>query len=409
MSTATTKFRDLLARAQACRQGALTSMSKSAADEEALTGIKDPTNEGTVSIPSGDGDKASNRDLPTNGSNEPDGGDKMHHIMDVTKPDGVGQGSYITPRNGTAIDEAVNSPTKSLDKIAQLAGALQSSEQQQAPVEEPAEKSAEKQATADVNMPESLEYDILTKLASIGAYMLGSERGRQAVEQTIAYEAGVKEAAAIVNAAGDMMKQAAAHATAQQKEAEAALMIKAAAAETAHAAWLNSFQTDLEKQAYMAGAQDGAAMADAEAAGVSPEAIDAASAEGMSEDEIMAMLQEAVAQGLISEEEVEAILAQAAQGDTNQDEMIGPDEFAAVLQAALQSGKITEDQASQAAQMYLAQVEGMAGGADGAVAPEAAEAVTPEDAAMAEEAVKTAAARSTQNVASIINHLYGAK
>ena len=404
MSTTATKFRDLFARAQACRQGALTSMSKSAADEEALTGIKDPTNEGTVSIPSGDGDKASNRDLPTNGSNEPDGGDKMHHIMDVTKPDGVGQGSYVTPRNGTAIDEAVNSPTKSLDKIAQLAGALQSSEQQ-APVEEPAEK----QATADVNMPESLEYDILTKLASIGAYMLGSERGRQAVEQTIAHEAGIKEAAAIVNAAGDMMKQAAAHATAQQQEAEAALMIKAAAAETAHKAWIDSFQTDLEKQAYMAGAQDGAAMADAEAAGVSPEAIDAASAEGMSDDEIMAMLQEAVAQGLISEEEVEAILAQAAQGDTDQDEMIGPDEFAAILQAALQSGEITEEQASQAAQMYLAQVEGMAGGAEGAVAPEAAEAVTPEDAAVAEEAVKTAAAHSTQNVANIVNYLYGAK
>lgn len=404
MSTTATKFRDLFARAQACRQGALTSMSKSAADEEALTGIKDPTNEGTVSIPSGDGDKASNRDLPTNGSNEPDGGDKMHHIMDVTKPNGVGQGSYVTPRNGTAIDEAVNSPTKSLDKIAQLAGALQSSEQQ-APVEEPAEK----QATADVNMPESLEYDILTKLASIGAYMLGSERGRQAVEQTIAHEAGIKEAAAIVNAAGDMMKQAAAHATAQQQEAEAALMIKAAAAETAHKAWINSFQTDLEKQAYMAGAQDGAAMADAEAAGVSPEAIDAASAEGMSDDEIMAMLQEAVAQGLISEEEVEAILAQAAQGDTDQNEMIGPDEFAAILQAALQSGEITEEQASQAAQMYLAQVEGMAGGAEGAVAPEAAEAVTPEDAAAAEEAVKTAAAHSTQNVANIVNYLYGAK
>lgn len=404
MSTTATKFRDLFARAQACRQGALTSMSKSAADEEALTSIKDPTNEGTVSIPSGDGDKASNRDLPTNGSNEPDGGDKMHHIMDVTKPDGVGQGSYVTPRNGTAIDEAVNSPTKSLDKIAQLAGALQSSEQQ-APVEEPAEK----QATADVNMPESLEYDILTKLASIGAYMLGSERGRQAVEQTIAHEAGIKEAAAIVNAAGDMMKQAAAHVTAQQQEAEVALMIKAAAAETAHAAWLNSFQTDMEKRAYMAGAQDGAAMADAEAAGVSPEAIDAASAEGMSDDEIMAMLQEAVAQGLISEEEVEAILAQAAQGDTNQDEMIGPDEFAAILQAALQSGEITEDQAAQAAQMYLAQVEGMAGGAEGAVAPEAAEAVTPEDAALAEEAVKTAAAHSTQNVANIVNYLYGAK
>ena len=401
MSTTATKFRDLFARAQACRQGALTSMSKSAADEEALTGIKDPTNEGTVSIPSGDGDKASNRDLPTNGSNEPDGGDKMHHIMDVTKPDGVGQGSYVTPRNGTAIDEAVNSPTKSLDKIAQLAGALQSSEQQ-VPVEEPAEK----QATADVNMPESLEYDILTKLASIGAYMLGSERGRQAVEQTIAHEAGIKEAAAIVNAAGDMMKQAAAHATAQQKEAEAALMIKAAAAEAAHKAWLGSFQTAMEKQAYMAGAQDGAAMADAEAAGVSPEAIDAASAEGMSDEEIMAMLQEAVAQGLISEEEVEAILAQAAQGDTDQNEMIGPDEFAAILQAALQSGEITEEQASQAAQMYLAQVEGMAGGAEGAVAPEA---VTPEDAALAEEAVKTAAAHSTQNVANIVNYLYGAK
>jgi ATP-dependent Clp protease ATP-binding subunit ClpB len=37
------------------------------------------------------------------------------------------------------------------------------------------------------------------------------------------------------------------------------------------------------------------------------------------------------------------------------------------------------------------------------------EAVTPEDAALAEEAVKTAAAHSTQNVANIVNYLYGAK
>lgn len=383
------KYRSMLDSAKSRYTGLL---QKQAADEEAISGIKDPNCEGTVSIPGGDGSKPSLRNMPPNGSNTSGEEDKQHHIMDVTKPNGVGEGKYTVPRNGDARDAAATSPTAPLDKIAQLAGALSQAAA-------PAEKAATAAPTSvEPQMPAQLDDpDILSKLASIGAYMMGTEQGRQAVQNTIAREAGIKEAAAIVNAAGAMLKQAAAAELEPQLSEDD--MKKIAAAKLAHESWLNQFETDLEKQAYMAGAADGDAMADAVEAGVDPTAVEEAADAGMSDEEVMGLLQEAMAQGLISEEEVNAILEAAAQGDADQSGDIGPEELLAILEQAIASGELDEATANQIAENYIAAMQG------GAAAPEAeAGAEVP-----AEEEVKTAAAKSTQQVTDLINTLYATK
>lgn len=402
----TLNYRVLIDNSLQRYSGSLSQMHKSAADEEAISGIKDPNCEGTVSIPTGDGSKPALRNMPPNGANTENDADKNHHILDVTKPNGVGEGTYITPRNGDARDAAATSPTAPLDKIAHLAGALRKAAEA-APVATPesvpaAEETAvaEKVANTEPQMPAQLNNpDILMKLASLGAYMMGTEQGRQAVQQTVAREMGIKEAAAIVRDAGELMKQAAAvqqPATPQLTKEE---FTKIAAAKMAHEAWLNSFETELEKQAYMAGAADGDAMADAVEGGVDPAAIEEA-AGAISDEDLMALFQQLIEGGVMSPEEAEAIIA-AADADQSQD--ISPEELLAYLQKAVQSGQMAPEQADAIAQEYIAAM----GGGEAPVAEEAATAAP--EAPVAEDAVKSAAATSAQNVTDLINVLYNTK
>lgn len=394
----TLNYRALINNSIQRYSGSLSQMHKSAADEEAISGIKDPNCEGTVSIPTGDGSKPALRNMPPNGANTANDADKQHHIMDVTKPNGVGEGEYITPRNGDARDAAATSPTTPLDKIAHLAGALRKAAETPAAPAAPATDGAEKVANTEPQMPASLDNpDILMKLASLGAYMMGTEQGRQAVHQTVARELGIKEAAAIVRDASELLKQA----SAQQPVAPQLTQeefTKIAAAKMAHEAWLNSFETDLEKQAYMAGAADGDAMADAVEAGVDPAAIEAGAGQIADEDAVM-LLQQLIEEGIMSPEEAEAILAAA---DADQDSQITPDELLAYLQTAVQSGEMSTEQADAIAQAYIEQMGGEVPAEAGA--PEAAA-----EAPVAEEAVKTAAAKSAQNVTDLINTLYATK
>ena len=387
----TLNYRALIDNSLQRYSGSLSQMHKSAADEEAISGIKDPNCEGTVSIPTGDGSKPALRNMPPNGANTENDADKNHHILDVTKPNGVGEGTYTTPRNGDARDAAANSPTAPLDKIAHLAGALRKAAEA-APVAEEAVV-AEKVANTEPQMPAQLNNpDILMKLASLGAYMMGTEQGRQAVQQTVAREMGIKEAAAIVRDAGELMKQAAAVQQPVAPQLTQEEFTKIAAAKMAHEAWLGSFETELEKQAYMAGAADGDAMADAVEGGVDPAAIEEA-AGAISDEDLMGLFQQLIEGGVMSPEEAEAIIA-AADADQSQD--ISPEELLAYLQEAVQSGQMAPEQADAIAQEYIA---AMGGG----------EAPAAEEAPVAEDAVKSAAAHSAQNVTDLINVLYNTK
>lgn len=404
----TLNYRALINNSIQRYSGSLSQMHKSAADEEAISGIKDPNCEGTVSIPTGDGSKPALRNMPPNGANTANDADKQHHIMDVTKPNGVGEGEYTTPRNGDARDAAATSPTTPLDKIAHLAGALRKAAEAvetpaAAPVAPetpaaPAAEGAEKVANTEPQMPESLNNpDILMKLASLGAYMMGTEQGRQAVHQTVARELGIKEAAAIVRDASELLKQASAQQPVAPKLTKEEFT-KIAAAKMAHKAWLDSFKTDLEKQAYMAGAADGDAMADAVEAGVDPATIEA-NAGQVADEEAMALFQQLIEAGIMTPEEAEAIMAAA---DADQNGQVTPDELLAHLQAAVQSDQMPVEQADAIAQAYIEQ---MGGEVPAEADAEEAAAEVP----AAEEAVKAAAAKSAQNVTDLINTLYATK
>lgn len=355
---------------------------KVAADQEALTGIKDPNEQGTVAPKAHhDGNDRAKLELPANKSNfgTPD---KGHNIMGETAPNGVGEGSYITPIDGDAKDKAATTPTAPLSKIATMlresVEALKAA--QVAPAAPVKEAAHEFELPADLTQSE----DIMSKLASIGAMMIGTEDGCNAVAEVLERRCGEEEAAALITAARE---QAIKMASAQHVEeaapaaapAEDEFLKQAAAAQQAHEAWFNFFQTEFEKQAYAQGAVDGEQAAQAMEGGAAPE-IPGSAEEGMSDEDVMQVIQAMVQSGEISPEEAEALLAQAG-GDGQ----VSLEEVVAYLQQAVASGEISEEEAAQIAQTLMAYAEGGAAPAEEAPAEEA-----PVDPAAAEGVAKAA-------------------
>lgn len=390
-------FNDWIASAQ---ERVKSASVKVAADQEALN-MKDPTDRGQVSIPDcGDGSNRAAQGLPTNTSNmgEPN---KEHNIFDVTKPNGAGQGEYVVPKDGTAADEAVKSPTTPLSKMAQALKELQQKSAATAPVAKPAAPAAPvKQASQGTfELPVSLLPDnsLMDKLASIGGIMLGSEAGQKMVAEVLEKEAGIAEARAIIAEAQATMEKEAASQFYEENnmmynQPNTAMNKSAAAAKSAHVAWYNSFNTDMEKNAYMNGAEDGAAVADAIEAGEDPEEL-----ADVSDEEVIAYLQELVESGQISQEEAEAVLQ--AIGDASEDGLT-PEEMAQALTAAVEAGEITPEHAQALAQQYMAEFNAAEETAD-------EEAMAAEEAAAMEDpAVQEAAATATEKTASVINHLW---
>lgn len=390
-------FKEFLKSASAIADGI---RKEAAPDKEALYGIKDPNNKGEATIPGClEGSNRSALGLPENCTNltEPN---KDHHIMSVTNPNGVGQGEYITPRCGTERDERVKSPTEPLSKmarIAEMAAGLkaQYAEKQAAPQQPVAAPAAA--LPSDITQ----DQDLMSKLASMAAVALGTEAGRAEFAKILERSAGIKEASAIVTAAAQATQEAqqAVKQASAQAELDAAQNAHLARmvefSKQAHAAWQNCYETDMEKLAYAAGAEDANATADAVEAGADP-SIPGAGEEGLTDDEILQVLGELVQSGQVSQEDAEAIL-QAAGESAN--DGLDPEEFAAALQAAVQSGQIDPETAAAIAEQAMG--GGMAGGAPEMSPEEAAAAADPAVAAAANEAVEKAA--------SVVNYLWGAQ
>lgn len=357
-------------------------LDKEAADKEALE-MKDPNEKGVVAPKANHpGANRSMLELPPNGNNNGEA-NKEHNIMGTTAPNGVGQGEYPATINGVAIDEKFNSFTGPLAKMAQqlregVAGLNASATQ----------------APADVPVSESVSPDMFQKLASIGAAVVGSEDGQQVVREIVARRAGEQEAALLINSArNDLYKAAAAEQAAMQAAMQNQILQQnamtqeitpemakyASACEQTHNAWLNSFTTDFEKQAYAQGAMDGEQAAQGLAQGQEP-AIDGAGEEGLSDEDIVQVIQAMAENGEIAPEEAQAVLAQLDSDPTL-------DEVAAILEQAVQNQEITPEDA-QAIAMQLT---------GGGAAPEEAP-VDPEAAAAAQDGVAKAA--------SVINQLF---
>lgn len=397
MANNTTKtYREFRKSAQARLQAANAVLTK-----QASFNATDPTCQGTVAIPDcGDGSNREKLNLPNNMTNysEPD---KMHNLCSVTKPNGTGQGQYMIPRNGSARDAAINSFTAPMDKLALAANSLRNTA---AAVRQQA------QVTPDVQMNYSdVNNDaILAKLAALGAMSLEHEEGRRTMQNILEKEAGIREAQNIIYNTQDMMNkyaeaqqnyemnQAAAQLYAQaiqqqqnamQKQAEAAQqnyemnqaaaqlyaqalqqqelqkqaayaqaqqqqyadMQKIAAASVSHQAWLNQFETDLEKQAYAQGALDGEQAAQALEAGADPSTTDVPN--GISDEDILGTLQELAQSGQIDENALQALLGGVQQAGA--DGTVTDDEIAGLLEQAVQSGELAPEQAQAIAQAVL--------------------------------------------------------
>lgn len=344
---------------------------KVAADEEALTGIKDPNEQGVVAPPAHhDGNNRAKLQLPTNKSNFGEA-DKGHNLMGETSPNGVGQGHYVTPVNGDAKDKAATTPTAPLDKIANM---LRESVVALRSAAEPVAEAPVKEAAHEFDMPSDLTQndDIMRKLAGIGAMMIGCEEGAQAVAEVLERRCGEEEANALICSAREqaikMASAVEAQPVAAQPTEEEIFAKKANACAESHAAWLDYFQTEIEKRAYAQGAVDGEQAAQAMEAGAAPE-IPGTEEDGMSDEDVLQVIQEMIQSGEISPEEAEALLASTAQ-----DGEVTLDEVVAYLEQAVASGEVSQE---EAAAMLQAITQGGAQGAPEA-APEAEAPVSPE-------------------------------
>lgn len=376
----------------AARGHVKSASEKMAASVEAA----DPTNKGNVTAP---GNPLTSAAVPSGYRNDNDV-DHFRNIIKVTDPNGTGQGEYITPRNGNAVDAAATSPTASLDKIAaNLKNAIQNLQAKQA-----AEKT-------DVQIPAGFSNDteVMRKLANLGQFMLGTEEGQRAVVRELEKERGIKEAAAMIAQAQQdaaqyemkkrayaekvaaaerqqaLEKQAAEQKAMEKKAAEQQLMEKYAAyCEQTHKTWLEGLRTPLEKMAYMQGAVDGEQAAQAMAAGGAP-AIDGSEGD-LSDEDVIQIIQEMVQSGQIAPEEAEAILQQAGNEPS-------PEAIAEALRQLVESGQVSPEEAQAIAEQILG----------GEVAPEEE---VPAEAPMEDPAVKAASVHGVTGAANIVGELF---
>lgn len=352
--------------------------------------VTDPTEQGHAAPPAKhDGNNLSLLDLPASANNSNDT-NLSRNIVSVTDPNGTGEGSYITPKNGDAQDAAATSPTAPLDKIAaNLANAIDRLNSKQVSQPAPAEKQAaaepaeapEKQASQpefSITPGFSAQPDIMKKLAAVGAVMIGTEEGQMAVARELERQGGIKEASAMVQEArraayeyAAMQKQAAAQAQAPSAE-EVYMQKVAAAGQLAHMTWYSQLRTDLEKNAYAQGAADGEAAAQALAAGEEP-TIDGA--EGLSDEDAAAVIQSMVESQEITPEEAQMLLGAAS----------SPEALSQVLAQLVQAQELSPEEAQALAAQLLG---GEGAPEEGALADE----VPADVAAAAGEGVKSAAA-----------------
>lgn len=290
----------------------------------------DPNYQGNPDIPSFNTEKnRSNINLPNNPNNlnGPQDVDGTQGLCTVTNPSGVGQGNYPKPIDGNARDAAFTSPSTPISKIA---GNLADS------------------AVDQFDMPRNIKNDIplMQKLAYVGGHVLATKQGQQLVNDILLKQAGRVEAQSILNEVyADMQKEA------SFEEQHNSVFTEQACADY-HMANLNNCYYDFEKSAYMQGAVDGDAMADAAEVGADQELP--VEEDNISDDEIMSAVQQLVESGQISPEEAEAFLAEISGDELPQ---YTGQELAAMIAEDLQAGQITPEMADALAAEVLQNIE----------------------------------------------------
>ena len=320
MSNQPQTYQDVLARVRGVQQ-------KRAADNEALN-MKDPADKGIVTPPNHpDGDNDKKKIVPPSAVNK-DGEREGKDLTDKdTHPSSTGKNVPGPVTDGKPKEDAATSPDVPLSKIAGDVGNImsriaqirqkQASASTPAPAQQPQAAPKQAQATPsndDVANGIQLTPEFHMKLASL---ILEDEEGLQLAERILRKAAGEEKAAQLINAAlyqqsaylqaADEYDQQVKYAMAMQEQQAQALdnFLKQASAEdrasiekiaAVHGSMLSTLATDWEKAAYMQGAQDAAAMGDAEAAGGEPQ-IEGGDEQPMGPEEIMALIQQMVQSG----------------------------------------------------------------------------------------------------------------
>lgn len=380
MSSTVKSYREFVDRAKAKASSIGGMLSKSAADEEALTGIKDPTEKGVVPVPTaGNEENRKKFDMPRNAATDAQAA-SLNNIV-TSKPSGVGLGEYQAVENGDAKDKAVTSPTAPLSKLsAYIAEAAKRLSGNGASNTAGNNRTVVKKAGGSLNAPQSFDLpshivndqDLFRKLASIGSLIMGTEEGQRVVADIIEKQAGVEEAKTIISEAAIELENEAQNYFNNNNNMNNIFFAKQAAInDTSHQIWMDNLITEQEKVAYAHGVDDAIKIAAAVENDIDPAAL-----ADVTDEDVLEALQEMVANGECTEEEAQALLAILQQ---EADDGITPDEIAAAIQQAVANGELSEDQAIQLAQELM-------GDADEAAAAEDAE-----NAAMADAAVTKAA------------------
>lgn len=356
MSSTVKNYREFVDRAKARANSIGGMLSKSAADEEALTGIKDPTEKGVVPVPTaGDEENRKKFDMPRNAATDAQAA-SMNNIV-TSKPSGVGLGEYQSVENGNAKDESVNSPTAPLSKLsAYIDEATKRLANQGANYDAVTNKNVVKKAGGTVNasqtfaLPDHIanDPDLFRKLASIGSFIMGTEDGQRAMADILEKQAGVAEAESIIaSAAVELEREAQNYFNANNVNMNNTILNKKASVDNkSHQAWINNLRTEQEKVAYIHGVEDAIKIASAVENDIDPSVLS-----DVTDEDVVGALQAMVANGECTEEEAQALLAilqqQAEDGLTNE-------EIAAAIQQAVANGELTEEQAMQIAQELMA-------------------------------------------------------
>jgi hypothetical protein len=301
---------------------------------------KDPNEQGTVTVPKGEGEDPAPQNLPANRKEITTGGN-LGVMGGTDTPPGAGPTGTAVPStvDGQPKDDAATSPTTALSKIATDAasiGARIASLRKSASA--PATAVAATPApAAEKGIAPELGTDMMFKLA---AAMLETEEGRVAAEAALLKSAGAEAARTLLASAGsqydalvqnqiawDEYQKSAAFAENQELLAAEELLKSASAEEReeilkiarVHPAVLATIPDEMEKMAYQQGAMDAAQMEASAAPGPDGEPTQEPALEGGQEggvpslEQIAQMLMAAVEAGEIPEEVAMQVMQELAQ------------------------------------------------------------------------------------------------
>ncbi len=330
----TRNFEELSARIRGIKQ---------ASDSEAVKGIKDPAEKGTVTPPNHpDGDSNDKKSLPeqTTVNTSREGQDMTDKD---TKPSGTGKNVPPVEENGNAKEDAATAPDTPLSKIAQAIASIQKLKAQ--PKGEPTKEAGKKEEPPTDTQPKAagqkdqalqdMDLGAVAMHVKLASAILQTEEGVAMAETLLRKQAGAQAAGELIKAAGEQewqWAQAAAQEEELQKQAAQAQaqweeFTKTASKEEVeqvvkmakiHERAQSKLEHDFEKQAYDMGAQDAAAMEEAMMA----EGGEPIPEEGeISDEEILMLLDEAVQSGEIDEETALALAEEILGGEAGGEEL----------------------------------------------------------------------------------------